>query len=351
MKKFFEEFKKFITRGNVVDMAVGVIVGGAFTAIVNGLSNNILKPIINYVLFLILGKDSLSEIYTFLHKEMKDVLDEAGAVIGTEIDLAQSIYIDWGSFITAILNFFIIAFTLFVILRVAMKSNQLFAEAREKYGKEFKLSRAERKELKKMGKSPFDFDAVREYKLQKNDELELRIISLNPETALLFQQRSSSYFSGNSSSFTYRIYEDGTIDVPFLSKVEVAGLTLQQAEQKIEEELSGFADDIMVKLALSTGTFCVIGDAGRGYFPIYKDRLTIYQALALCGGISSSADYGNVKILRRTNEGTKILEFDIRPESVIDSEYYYVYPNDVIYFDTGVSSKIYSSTVSTGANS
>ena len=45
MKKFFGEFKKFITRGNVVDMAVGVIVGGAFTAIVNGMSNFILKPL------------------------------------------------------------------------------------------------------------------------------------------------------------------------------------------------------------------------------------------------------------------------------------------------------------------
>ena len=54
MKKFFAEFKKFITRGNVVDMAVGVIVGGAFTAIVNGLSNFVLKPIINWVLALIL---------------------------------------------------------------------------------------------------------------------------------------------------------------------------------------------------------------------------------------------------------------------------------------------------------
>jgi polysaccharide export outer membrane protein len=169
-----------------------------------------------------------------------------------------------------------------------------------------------------------------QYLLQKNDELELRVISMNPETALLFQQGT---VSANSSSITYRIYEDGTIDVPFLSKVTVAGLTLQQAEQKLEEALSEFADDIMVKLALSTGTFCVIGDAGRGYFPIYKDRLTIYQALALCGGINSSADYGKVKILRRTNEGTKILEFDIRPESVIDSEYYYIYPNDVIYFD------------------
>ena len=63
MKKFFEEFKKFITRGNVVDMSVGVIVGGAFTAIVNGLSNNILKPIVNWILALILGANSLNDIY------------------------------------------------------------------------------------------------------------------------------------------------------------------------------------------------------------------------------------------------------------------------------------------------
>ncbi|MCM1043306.1 MAG: MscL family protein, partial [Corallococcus sp.] len=66
MKKFFKEFKDFITRGNVLDMAVGVIVGGAFTAIVNALSNNILKPFINWLLALIFGANSLSELYTFL---------------------------------------------------------------------------------------------------------------------------------------------------------------------------------------------------------------------------------------------------------------------------------------------
>ena len=49
-KRFFGEFKKFITRGNVLDMAVGVIVGGAFTAIINALSNNILKPLIDWLL-------------------------------------------------------------------------------------------------------------------------------------------------------------------------------------------------------------------------------------------------------------------------------------------------------------
>lgn len=112
MKNFFAEFKKFITRGNVMDMAVGVIVGSAFTAIVNALSNNILKPLINYLLAILFGKDSLSGVFTML----MEVKGEDGAV-----DLTQSIYIDWGAFINAIINFFLIAFVLFCIVRVFNK--------------------------------------------------------------------------------------------------------------------------------------------------------------------------------------------------------------------------------------
>ena len=88
MKKFFAEFKKFITRGNVVDMAVGVIVGSSFTAIVNGMSNYILKPLINFLLAIIFGKDTLTELFTMLKPAY--VLDEAG-VATAEIDLANSI--------------------------------------------------------------------------------------------------------------------------------------------------------------------------------------------------------------------------------------------------------------------
>ena len=67
MKKFFEEFKTFITRGNVLDMAVGVIVGGAFTAIVTALTKNILQPLINWIIYLISGSQgSLDGVYTFL---------------------------------------------------------------------------------------------------------------------------------------------------------------------------------------------------------------------------------------------------------------------------------------------
>lgn len=108
MKKFWQEFKKFITRGNIMDMAVGIIVGGAFTAIVTSLSNNILKPLINYILALCLGKSSLSGIYTYLKKVEVD----------GQIDLTQSIYIDWGTFLNAIINFLLIAFVLFLLLKL-----------------------------------------------------------------------------------------------------------------------------------------------------------------------------------------------------------------------------------------
>ena len=124
-KGFWKEFKAFITRGNILDMAVGIIVGGAFTAIVNALCNNILKPIVNWILALILGTDSLSEVYTFLTTAY--TTDETGAQV---IDLANSIYIDWGTFINAIINFLLIAIVLFLIIKALMRVQKMKDEAK-----------------------------------------------------------------------------------------------------------------------------------------------------------------------------------------------------------------------------
>lgn len=165
MKKFFGEFKTFITRGNVLDMAVGVIVGGAFTAIVNGLSNFVLKPLINWILALILGKNSLSDVYTFLGTPAYTV-DAEGKQI---IDLANSIYIDWGSLINAIINFFLIAFVLFTIVKIINKVKENNGTLSKKI-KENTLNRAERKELKKAGVNVLDRKAVKEYFENKKQE-------------------------------------------------------------------------------------------------------------------------------------------------------------------------------------
>ena len=159
MKKFFGEFKKFITRGNVVDMAVGVIVGSSFTAIVNALSNNILKPLINYLLAVIFGDGSLKDAFTFL-KLVED--PETGLP-----DLAQSIYIDWGAFINAIINFFIIAFVLFVIVKIINGLRDGHKKMAEDIRDDFP-TKEEKRELKKLGIKLHDRAAVKAFLAEKD---------------------------------------------------------------------------------------------------------------------------------------------------------------------------------------
>lgn len=162
MKKFFEEFKKFITRGNVMDMAVGVIIGGAFSAIVTALTNHILMPIVNWFLLLITGGNGLDSIYTYLNKvEVFDI--ESGKMV---VDTANSIYIDWGAFITAVIKFLLIAFVLFMIVKTINK----VAEANKKIiedVKEGKLTKADKIELKSQGVDIKDKAAVSAYFAEK----------------------------------------------------------------------------------------------------------------------------------------------------------------------------------------
>lgn len=162
MKKFFGEFKKFITRGNVLDMAVGVIVGGAFTGIVNGLSNYILKPLINWLLAFVLGKEGLSGAITPLSMAYKED--------GT-FDLANSIYIDWGAFISAVINFFLIAFVLFTIVRIMnrIKEGNDKIKANIEKGK---LTKADKKELKKRGIKRTNRNAVKSYLEEKRKAIQ-----------------------------------------------------------------------------------------------------------------------------------------------------------------------------------
>ena len=162
MKKFFAEFKKFITRGNVLDMAVGVIVGSSFTAIVNAMSNNILKPFINYLLALILGTGALEDAYTILGTPAYTVDADGNQIL----DLANTIYIDWGAFINAIINFILIAFVLFTIVKLVNKMREENAEMLSK-AQVKKPTREERKEMKKLGIKRRDKAAVEAYYAEK----------------------------------------------------------------------------------------------------------------------------------------------------------------------------------------
>ena len=126
-KGFFGEFKEFISRGSVLDLAVGIIIGGAFTAIVTALTTHILNPLINWAIASIIGDKGLESARTLLSAQYVDGV----------LDWESSIYIDWGAFISAIINFILVALVLFIIVRSINKakeaSEKVKAEQLEKY--------------------------------------------------------------------------------------------------------------------------------------------------------------------------------------------------------------------------
>lgn len=125
MRKFIKEFRDFINKGNVIDMAVAVIIGGAFSPIVNALVNNIIMPVIGKLV----GDMDFTDLKTVLTPA---VLDEAGEVVTAEVAIG------WGVLIGAVINFLIIALCIFIMLKVvlAAKNGSEKAKKAKKKGKE-----------------------------------------------------------------------------------------------------------------------------------------------------------------------------------------------------------------------
>jgi polysaccharide export outer membrane protein len=168
-----------------------------------------------------------------------------------------------------------------------------------------------------------------EYRIKVDDELLFRLITADEMISKLITGGQSLMSYQNYIS--YRVYPDGTVDFPFVKNIPVEGLTLAEATEVIEQRFKEIVPDAVIKLTLANKTFTVIGEIGTGVYPIFRDKMTLYQALSMSGEIRYTGDYKKVKIIRETGKGTQTLEFDIRPKSIINSEYYYIYPNDIIY--------------------
>lgn len=179
-------------------------------------------------------------------------------------------------------------------------------------------------------------EAYEDYRLQINDEIIYRLLTSDETISKLISSGTSSMSSQNMIS--YRIYPDGTVDLPFLKKIPVAGLTLNEASRVVEEKFKEIIPDAAVKLSIANKTFTIIGEAGTGVYPVIREKMTIYQALSLSGNLNNAGDFKNVRIIRETEKGTEVLQFDIRPASLIESQYYYIYPNDIIYVQRAKSS-------------
>lgn len=182
----------------------------------------------------------------------------------------------------------------------------------------------------------YSFQEFKNYKLAVGDMITCAISSKDDETTRVF---GSVVTTNQNVLKIYRIYEDSTVMIPFFGTAKIAGKTVQESEAIIQKLVQESVKDAQVTVAMANNNFFVYAEDRRGSYPVYKDNLTIYQALGISQQTTGKMDISKVKILRRDDQGnTKEMTFDLRTQDVIQSEFYYIQPNDVIYFPTNKNS-------------
>ena len=170
MKKLWKEFKEFINRGSVMDLAVGMIIGAAFTAIITAIVSGILKPLINLIP---IGETGLQTVLRHA------VVDEEGQVI------TEALILDWGGVISAIITFLLTALVLFFIIKAVNKAKNGLGKIKKGF---LILLDPEVKALRKEGKT---WEEIREIDKQRAEEKKAADEKAAAEAAALAEANST----------------------------------------------------------------------------------------------------------------------------------------------------------------
>ena len=186
-----------------------------------------------------------------------------------------------------------------------------------------------------------------DYEVRVGDRLYVYVYSIDERVSKMFnpsgnginssQIRQSANAGGSYDLYTYLVLDDGTIDYPMVGRIPVRGKTTREIKHDLERELStyvaGYQDYKMlsVEVNIVRRSFSVISDRGSGTFTIPKEKVTIFEALAMAGDIGDFGDRSKVRIVREIEGQTQVKVFDVRSKDIINSEFYYIEPNDVIY--------------------
>lgn len=176
-----------------------------------------------------------------------------------------------------------------------------------------------------------------DYKLQPFDNLYIRIVTPDPQWSEMFNTLPVYASSGNvtelsANLISYSVDASGTIELPYAGKFSVAGKTMAEVKSDLENALRSYITDAAVTVRLINNYISLVGEVKQpGRYPVYKDRMTIFQALAMAGDLGDFSDRQKMKIIRQTQNGSIVKEFNLNDRSILTSEFYYVMPNDVIY--------------------
>jgi polysaccharide biosynthesis/export protein len=164
------------------------------------------------------------------------------------------------------------------------------------------------------------------------DNLYIRVISIDEKTNAIFNSSTQMGYGENlTSMISYSVDENGNVFFPFVGNINVGSLTTEQAGLKIQTALNDYISNTSVLVKFINNQVTVMGEVDRqGVYSFTQDKISIYEALGLGGGLTRYGDRKNIVLIR--NEGDKLMHYrlNLTDSKIAAKDYYYVLPNDII---------------------
>lgn len=175
------------------------------------------------------------------------------------------------------------------------------------------------------------------YRIQPGDNLYIKVRSVLAASDNIFAEdegRSSNNYYSDAGIYlnSYLVSDAGYIDFPFVGKIYVKDLTIEETKDLISDIVKDYIKESTVLVRLALFKITALGEVGRsGQINIYQNKVTIFEAIAMAGDLTNFARRDDVILIRETEDGSKTVKLNLNKADVLESEYYYIMPNDIIY--------------------
>lgn len=180
-------------------------------------------------------------------------------------------------------------------------------------------------------------EKVPEYRIQPGDNLYIKVHSLDEKTFSFFNTTGTQYQTAQYSDISvylssYSVNDLGCIDFPFVGEVEVQKLTINETKDLIQEIINKYLVETTITVKLVNYKITMVGEVARpGEYSVYQNNINVFEAISMAGDLTDYANRNEVSLVRQTKSGAIIHRIDLTDNKILESDYYYLMPNDILY--------------------
>lgn len=175
-----------------------------------------------------------------------------------------------------------------------------------------------------------------EYLVHRGDNLYIKVNALEDKNNYFEDQGAANNYYTESGIYlnSYTVNDSGYVEFPLIGKIMVDNLTIEDIQKKLQSKVNDYIKNTVVIVKLANFRVSMLGEfRNPGKYVVYQDKINIFEAIAMAGDVTDFAKRNKVLLLRQSEKGVKTYRINLNDKSILESDLYYLMPNDMVYVE------------------